>query len=108
MNQLPYDLELALSKIINHKTSCEYEIQDIIFTLYKYKNLTWEEIEEKKTLPSTSEGDLQEAITGLWVIGFLEWDDGGENIRKTYELSPFGKRLLENMLNTLFIVSTKG
>jgi len=104
MKELPYELRLALGKIINHETSCDYEIQEIIFTLYKYEKLTWHDLKQKTTIPSVSEGDLQEAIMGLWVVGFLEWDDGGKNMRKVYELSPFGRRLLKNLLDTLFIV----
>ncbi len=103
MNRLPYELELALGQIINHDTSSEYEIQDIIFLLHKHEKLTWEEIEEKRTYQSTSNGDLEEAIRGLWVVGFIEKDEEGE-YTKIYELSLFGRRLLDNLLSTLFTV----
>ena len=106
MIDIPYELELALGKIINHETSLEYEIREIIFLLYQNEKLTWEEIKERSIITSQSEYALREAISGLWVIGFLEQDDKG-NIIKRYELSLFGRRLLKNMLEALFIVESE-
>jgi len=88
MIEIPYELRLALETIVNSETRSNYENQELIF------------------ITSFGENSLRECIRGLWVVGFIEKD--GDDFKKTYELSSFGRRLLDRLLDTMFIVSTKG
>lgn len=93
--KIPYELQLALKTIVNS------ENQELVFILYYHKKLRWEEIKEKATVSSFEEASLRECIDGLWVTGFYE--GGWEDHHKFYELTPFGRRLLEAMLNVLYL-----
>lgn len=102
MIEIPYELRLALKTIVDSETMSDHENQELIFILYQHEKLTWDEIKEKATITSFGKTSLRECINGLWVEGFFE--GGFEEHQKYYSLSIFGRRLLERLLDAMFIV----
>ncbi len=107
LNELPYELNLALSGILGTEDKMgDVENQWALLALYKGGPMRLDEITE---CFESSQGLVEQTLRSLQsrLLVYTYYEDGFEEINHFYCITPFGKRLLDALLEALFIVVPK-
>ena len=103
LNELPYELNLALAGILGYADGGDIEHQWALLALYKKGPMRLDEVKE---CFESSQGLVEQTLRLLQSHLLVEtyYSGGFEEVNHFYCITKFGKRIIDALLEAMFIV----